>query len=187
MLATLLLHTTLAAAPAPEPIAPVPDQAYSTAVNRRARGFGLGFSQGYWGGAFGQSLRADVPFGKRVGQFFGLRLHGTIVHSESTRSDGRERWDPTVFGGAELFGRTPVMGGIVRAYGGGGVFVGGRPLPTNEGATYGIGGGGHMGLEVFLNPRTSFSIEIGGQAPVHGLGHDGGAHAMGGMTFYFGR
>ncbi len=187
MLATLLLHTTLAAVPAPEPVAPVPDQEYSTAVNRRARGFGLGFSQGYWGGAFGQSLRADIPFGKRVGQFFGLRVHGTVVHSRSTLDDGRERYDPSIFGGVELFGRSPVIGGIVRAYGGGGVFAGGRPLPTPDGSNYGIGGGGHMGIEAFLNPSMSFSIEVGGQAPVHALDHDAGAHVMGGMTFYFGR
>ena len=187
MLPSLLLLSTLAAVPAPEPIAPLPDQAYATDVNRRARGLGLGFAQGYWGGAFGQSLRADIPFGKRVGQFFGLRLHATVVHSSSTLSDGRKRYDPTLFGGAELFGRSPVMGGLVRAYGGGGVFVGGRPFPTAEGSDYGIAGGGHMGLEVFVTPRMSFSVEVGGQGPVHALDHDAGAHVLGGFAFYFGR
>ena len=66
-------------------------------------------------------------------------------------------------------------------------FVGGRPFPTAEGSDYGIAGGGHMGLEVFVTPRMSFSVEVGGQGPVHALDHDAGAHVLGGFAFYFGR
>jgi len=109
------------------------------------------------------------------------------VHTRSDLADGGNRWDPALFGGAEFFGRTPVMAGLLRMYGGGGLFFGGRPLPTPEGATYGLGGGGHFGLEAFLNPRMSFTFEVGGQAPVHGLSHDAGAHVLGGVHFYFGR
>jgi len=171
----------------PEPVAPVLDKAYSVKVNRRARGLGLGIRQGFWGQGFGQSLHMDVPFGRRSGQFVGARIQGTIVHTDSPQADGGERWDPVTFGGVELFGRSPVMGGIVRMYGGGGVYIGGRPVPTSEGKQWGLGGGGHLGIEAFINPMMSFSIEIGGQGPVHALGHDGGASAMGGINFYFGR
>lgn len=171
----------------PEPVAPVLDRAYSLRVNRRARGVGIGLRQGLWGNAFGQSLHIDVPFGRRVGQFFGARVQGTIAHSTSELDDGSERWDPVTFGGLELFGRSPVMGGVVRIYGGGGLFVGARPIPTPDGKKFGIGGGGHMGIEAFANDRMSFSVEVGGQSPVHGLSHDAGASVMGGINFYFGR
>ena len=188
MSATLLLASTLMfAGPGPEPVAPVPDRAWALQVNRRARGVGIGLGQGLWGEGFGQSLHVDLPFGRRVGQFFGLRVHGTIVHVSSPLPGGGERWDGVVFGGAELFGRSPVMGGIARAYGGGGVFIGGRPWPTPDGAQFGIAGGGHMGLEVFITPCQSFHVEIGGQGPVHALGRDSGASVMGGMSLYFGR
>ncbi len=171
----------------PEPVAPVIDRAYSLRVNRRARGVGIGLRQGLWGSAFGQSLHIDVPFGRRVGQFVGARVQATIAHSVSETTDGGERWDPVTFGGLELFGRSPVMGGIVRIYGGGGLFVGGRPVPTSEGKQFGIGGGGHMGIEAFASERMSFSVEVGGQSPIHALGHDAGASVMGGIQFYFGR
>ena len=188
MSATLLLSSTLLfAAPGPEPVAPVLDAEYSRAVNRRARGLGIGLHQGLWGSGFGQRLHLDVPFGRRIGQFMGLRVQGTLVHLESDLANGDQRWDPVAFGGLELFGRSPVMGGIVRLYGGGGVYGGGRPLPTAQGRRYGIGGGGHMGIEAFASPLMSFSVEIGGQSPVHGLGLDGGASVMGGINFYFGR
>ena len=197
MIASQLLLSTLTlahpdagsevAARSDDPVAPIADRSYSLRVNRRARGVGLGFRQGLWGKGFGQSLHLDIPFGRRVGQFFGTRVHGTIVHASSELADGGERWDATAFGGLELFGRSPVMGGIVRIYGGGGIFVGGRPYPTSEGARYGIAGGGHMGIEAFASPLMSFMIEVGGQGPTHGLSHDAGASVVGGMAFYFGR
>ena len=173
--------------PGPEPVAPVLDRAYSLKVNRYARGIGIGFHQGLWGEGFGQRLHLDLPFGRRIGQFFGARVSGTLVHLESPRAGGGSRWDPSVFGGVELFGRSPVWGGILRVYGGGGVYVGGRPNPTPEGARYAVGGGGHMGIEAFAAPRVGFSIEVGGQSPIHGLLRDGGASVMGGVNLYFGR
>ena len=112
-----------------------------------------------------------------------MRLQGTFVQPPARAPS----WDPVVFGGLELFGRSPVMGGVVRIYGGGGVFAGGRPLPTSRGRAWGISGGGHMGIEAFAAPRMSFSVEIGGQAPVHALAYDAGASVMGGVNFYFGR
>ncbi|MCY1059062.1 hypothetical protein [Nannocystis sp. SCPEA4] len=170
------------AAPRPEPVAPVPDAAYSLRVNRAARGVGIGIDFGPWGRGFGQRLHVDIPLGRRVGQFFGVRLQGTIVHPVHTPT-----WDPSVFGGIEFFGRSPVFGGIARIYGGGGVFFGGRPNPTGEGARYGVAGGGHLGIEVFAAPWMSFSVEIGGQGPVHALGLDGGPSVMGGINFWLGR
>lgn len=167
----------------PEPVAPVLDRDYVLRVNRRARGLGIGVSQGLWGQSFTQSVRLDIPFGFRAGQFFGLRAHGTFVHP----ARGDAAYDPVVFGGLELFGRSPVMGGVVRIYGGGGVFVGGRPNPTDRGRRWGINGGGHMGIEAFAAPSMSFSVEIGGQGNVHALGLDAGPSVMGGVNFYFGR
>jgi hypothetical protein len=188
MTATLLLLTSLAMARAtprgPEPVAPVLDQAYSTRVNRRARGLGFGLRQGLWGpGNFAQSLHLDIPFGRVIGQFFGMRVHATFVHPPHDTPG----WDPTLFGGVELFGRSPVIGGVVRIYGGGGLFVGGRPLPTSLGRHWGISGGGHMGIEAFAAPMMSFSVEVGGQGNVHALGYDAGPSVMGGINFYFGR
>lgn len=184
LLSTIALPLLLLApASDPAPVAPVPDAAYADRVNRAARGIGIGIHQGLWGTGFGQRLHVDLPFGRRVGQFWGLRVQGTIVHP--MRDFGR--YDPVVFGGVEMFGRSPVMAGIVRIYGGGGVFIGGRPLPTDEGRAWGLAGGGHMGIEAFSTPRMSFSIEVGGQGPVHALNLDAGASVMGGMNFYFGR
>jgi hypothetical protein len=181
----MLLWSSLAMAAAdrgPEPVASVPDREYSLRVNRAARGVGLGYHNGLWGHGFGHGLHLDVPFGRRVGQFFGLRLQGTFVHSEVG-----SRYDPVAFGGVELFGRSPVMGGIVRLYGGGGVFVGGRPMPGVEGRRWGVAGGGHLGIEAFINPRMSFAVQIGGQSPVHAHGIDGGPNVMGHINVYFGR
>src|SRR5688572_11096251 len=119
LLATLAMsEPTQPAARGPEPVAPVLDPAYSLRVNRRARGVGVGLRQGLWGEGFGQSLHVDIPFGRRVGQFFGMRLHGTTLHPPH-RTPG---YDPVLFGGVEMFGRSPVVGGIIRLYGGGGVF-----------------------------------------------------------------
>jgi hypothetical protein len=78
------------------------------------------------------------------------------------------------------------MLGLARMYGGGGFHVGGRPNPQDDGDTFGITGGGHLGIEMFLNPGYSFSVEVGGQGPVHALSYDAGASIMGGMTLYLG-
>src|SRR5688572_16596555 len=107
----LSLHLALSS-PGPEPVAPVPDAEYSTRVNRAARGLGIGIDQGLLGGGFGQRLHLDVPFGRRVGQFFGVRIQGSVVHPMPHSRDRPVAYDPVVFGGLELFGRSPVIGGI---------------------------------------------------------------------------
>ncbi|MBX7081797.1 MAG: hypothetical protein K1X88_21515 [Nannocystaceae bacterium] len=166
----------------PEPVAPVLDAKWSRDVNRRARGLGLGVRQGLWGRSFAQALHLDVPFGRRVGQFFGLRLEGLIVHA----AEGH-RYDGVVGGGLGLFGRSPVMGGVVRIYGGGSVWAGARIAPTHEGRSWGVAGGGHLGIEAFAVPSLAFAVEIGGQSPMHALGYDAGPSVMGGIHVYFGR
>ncbi|MCX4239273.1 hypothetical protein OEB96_01510 [Paraliomyxa miuraensis] len=170
-----------AEAPRPDIVAPMPDARYSVMVNRRARGVGLGFHQGLWGRGLGQSLHLDVPFGRRTGQFFGMRLAGTVVHGEA-----EGRYDPVGFGHVELFGRSPVIAGVVRAYGGGGVLIGGRLHPEITGPRYGLAGGGHFGLEAFIAPRVSISMEVGAQGPVHALGLDAGARVVGGVNVWLG-
>lgn len=165
----------------PDIVAPTPDADAVRRINGYARGVGIGFQQGVWGKGFGQSLHLDLPFGRRVGQFFGLRLAGTFVHGQV-----EGRYDPVGFGHVELFGRSPVIGGIVRAYGGGGIRAGGRVHPDLSGRRYGFTGGGHFGLEVFAAPRVSFNVEVGVQGPVHSKGLDTGGNAMAGVTIWLG-
>ena len=86
-------------------------------------------------------------------------------------------------GGAELFGRGPVLAGIVRVYGGGGLWYGG-PM-VGEGWT-GLAGGGHYGIEALVWDRQSFTFEVGGQSGLDGGGRGAGASVMAGTTVYFG-
>lgn len=162
-------------------VGPPATREYAEQVNREARGLGIGYANGFWGSGYAQSIRFDIPFGYTVGQFFGLRLHGVMAYGPSTAPE----FDPVGFGGAELFGRGPVIFGLARLYGGGGVFVGGRPAGP-PGDRFGVAGGGHMGLELFAAPNCSFSVEVGGQGPVHVDAIDAGASVMGGMTVYLG-
>lgn len=165
----------------PDIIAPVLDAEDVRRINGYARGVGVGMNQGIWGEGFGQSLHLDIPFGRRLGQFFGMRLAGTFVHGQV---DGR--YDPVGFGHVELFSRSPVVGGVMRAYGGGGVRLGGRLDTKASGPRYGITGGGHFGLEFFAAPRVSFNVEVGVQGPVHPAGLDGGGNATAGVTIWLG-
>lgn len=165
----------------PDIIVPVPDAEYARRVNGYARGVGIGFQQGIQGKGFAQNLHVDLPFGRRVGQFFGLRLAGSFVHGSA---DGR--YDPVGFGHVELFGRSPVIAGIIRAYGGGGVRASGRVISDIQGRRYGITGGGQFGLEAFVAPRVSINVEVGVQGPVHARGLDGGGSALAGCTIWLG-
>ena len=153
-------------------------------INNRWSGIGVGYDNGLWGNEFGQTLKVSIPFGKNLGRFMGLRLRGGLIHHNDDLND---QFDPVVNVGAELFGRGPVWNGMLRVYGGGGLWAGIRPNPTSVGQKVALGGGGHFGLEVLAAPFMSFTFEIGGQSPAHDLGHDGGASAMGGVMFYFGR
>jgi hypothetical protein len=161
----------------PEPVVPEIDQAYVTRVNRNLRGLGLGYDNGLWGREFGQGLKIDVPFGPRVGQFVGMRVRGVMTHPNAAEEG------PIGMAGLELFGRGPVMAGLVRVYGGGGAWYGGTLGSSEE---LGLAFGGHYGLETLLTPRTTFAIEIGGQSPVDGALRSAGASIMGGATFYLG-
>lgn len=160
----------------PEPVVPEIDQHYAAVVNRNWRGLGIGYDNGLWGSSYGQGLKLDVPFGPRLGQFVGVRLRGVMTVS----GGGAE---PIGMAGVELFGRTPVYAGLVRLYGGGGLWYGGAfDQPELQ-----VAGGGHYGVEVALNPRMSFHFEVGGQSPVDAAGgRDAGASVMGGATIYLG-
>lgn len=169
-------------APAPV-LGPRFDDAHVDRINRNLRGFGFGFDQGLWGQAMGQTLKIVIPFGKRVGQFLGARLRG--MSAFDVRRDGL---DPVFGGGLELFGRSPVYLGLVRIYGGGGVWVGGRPGKPAGDATraYGVTGGGHFGVEFILSSRTTMTFELGGKGPTHALLLDAGATATAGVMVYLG-
>jgi hypothetical protein len=161
-------------------LGPMPTREYVEGMNRRARGVGLGYDNGLWGQGFMQGLKVDIPFGKRVGQFLGLRVRSMFVHTTE------DAYDPVINSGLELFGRGPVFYGIVRMYGGGGCWIGIRPVPTDEGGTWAITGGGHVGFELFYVSRSSFTFEFGGQGSGHHLDLDAGASVVAGVALYLG-
>jgi hypothetical protein len=177
MLVTLLSGAALAA---PAAIAPVNDQEFVQKINNYWRGVGLGFDNGLWGEEFAQGIKVDLPFGNRVGQFVGVRLRGLMVHQDSPLID----YEPLYLWGGELFGRGPVWGGIVRVYGGGGVWYGTVDFGGSQ--DEGWAGGGHYGIEAILFERGSFTFEIGGQSGIDGDGPGAGASVMAGIMFYFG-
>ena len=108
-------------------------------------------------------------------------------------------YDPVVMPSIEFFYRTPVLGGIVRLYGGGGFWVGFRPfaMDVDDPATdldetavmnsIPFVGGGHYGMEIFAKPNKAFFIEIGGQGPAHALWVDAGASILAGSVWYLGK
>ena len=161
-----------------------PDQARIADINRVWRGVGLGYANGLFGQGYAQSLRADVPFGRRIGQFLGLRVEGRFVTPPPGTGDP---YDPLVTTGLMVFGRGPVWLGLFRAYGGGGAWLGIRPNPAVTGEDFALGGGGFFGGEVLISRRVSFTFEVGGQAPAHvGSDFDAGASVMGGMMVHLG-
>lgn len=182
--AALLLNATAVAAPvAPPEDGPVATAEYVAEVNDRWGGVGLGFDMGLWGSAFGTSLKADLPLGSgRLGQHLGVRVRGLSVHDEYQGD-----FTPVVAGGAELFGRGPVMFGAFRVYGGGGFYYGGTLGRAAHVYAPAVVGAGHFGVELAASPRQSFTIEIGGQGPMSPEGTDEGASVMAGTTIYLGR
>lgn len=172
MLALLTLsHMALAA---PEPVTgPRFDDDFVEDVNRKWRGLGIGYDNGLWGSHFAQSLKFDIPFGPKVGQFWGLRLKGQQLHA----LPGSDVW--LMGGGGEIFGRGPVVHGIVRTYGGGGAWV----MSDLDGETA-VSVGGHFGVETYFHRRGSLHIEIGGQSGA--FSSDQGASVVAGTTFYLG-
>jgi len=150
-------------------------------INRKWRGLGIGIENGQWGSEFTQGARFDVPFGKKVGQFWGMRLRFQAAYPASaTEPDGA---DVLLRPGLELFGRGPVMLGILRVYGGGGVHAG--SLVTADGE-WRFSGGGHYGMEALLSDRMSMSFEVGGQGPTVESAVDAGTSVMAGLTYYLG-
>jgi hypothetical protein len=178
---------SLAIQPQAPNLGPMPTAAQIDRTNRMWRGVGIGYDFGMWGrGHLAQGLKLDIPFGWKLGQYFGLRVRGTMVYADSG-PDANDIFDPVFNPGLELFGRTPVMLGVLRVYGGGGAWAGIRLEPTEDGERYGIGGGGHVGAEFMVAPRAAIQFEVGGQAPAHALGYDGGASVMAGIMVYTGR
>ncbi len=160
----------VALAAPPEPIlGPLPTEEYIRDVNAAARRTSIGITNGMWGSAWGSDVHVDVPFGPRVGQFYGARIRAIVVDTSV---------NPAVAPGLELFGRSPVMMGVLRMYGGGGVHVW---IDTVTGDVL-PGGGGHMGFEGFVSPNMAFLMEIGGQgSDLVGIG---GASFLTGIHFY---
>lgn len=151
-------------------------------MNDRLGGVGIGFDMGLWGDRYANGLKVDVPLGKGdLGQHFGVRLRGVMVHD-----DTGDRFTPVAAGGAELFGRGPVLLGVVRVYGGGGLYYGGIVDSQIETAPTLIGGG-HFGVEVAASKRQTFSFEVGGQGPLTPEEFDAGASVMAGTTVYLGK
>jgi hypothetical protein len=178
---------SLAARPKAPSLGALPTPAHVDRINRMWRGVGVGFDLGLWGRAhLAQSLKIDIPFGWRVGQFFGVRVRETMAYTDTTAGLDTVD-DPVLNSGVELFGRGPVLLGVLRVYGGGGAWVGVRLTPTDVGRSWSIGGGGHFGVEFALAPRASLQFEFGGQAPGHALGYDAGASVMAGVMIYTGK
>lgn len=180
MVCTSVLVCEGAAAQPPAPAEEqwvVPDPSTVREINRRAAGFALSSDMGLWGTGFGHGIRFDVG----LGQYFALRVRGIAAYGDATASET----DPVIMGGLELIGRSPVIYGVLRAYGGGGVRAGGRPDPHGRGDKTGVGGGGYMGLEFFTGPALSWSLEVGGQSAVHAKKLDAGPSVMGAFGYHF--
>lgn len=164
-------------------LGPLPTAEYIETVNRFARTPGIGLQVGPWGRGGVLGLRTDIPFGWSFGQYCGLRLGVNFVMPLHASDVG----DPLLFGAGELFGRSPVIMGLARFYGGGGAHLGGSVVTTHGGKKLGVSGGGFFGLELFAAPTTSFNVEIGGQYGLHPSRYDAGLQVTGGMAFHFWR
>jgi hypothetical protein len=201
-LALLSLTQVAAAAPGVPPIAPTPTPAAAAAaqthpvadyallsdqdvldMNDRLAGVGVGFDMGLWGDRYANGLTVSIPFGKGdLGQHFGVRLRGVLVHD-----DTGDQFTPVAAGGAELFGRGPVLLGVLRVYGGGGLYYGGIVNSPSVDSTPELIGGGHFGVEFAVTKRQTFSFEVGGQGPISPEEFDAGASVMAGWTIYLGK
>ncbi len=180
VLSALSLTSSALAADAPAD-GPLATEQYIAEVNDRWGGVGIGMDIGLWGDRFGQGFKVDVPFGSgTAGQHFGARGRVLLVHD-----DFGGQFAPVAAGGVELFGRGPVMLGIVRVYGAGGFYYG--TTLNRVDATPALAGGGHFGVEFAASKRHSFTFEVGGQGPMHPDEIDAGASVMAGTTVYLGR
>lgn len=178
MITMLSLIAPLASAHPPAPPSPPPPPAppEMSMSDDRGRGLGLGFDGGWVGTHYASGLRLDVPL---VGQRFGLRLRTTTAYTDPAEVDG---FSPTNGGALEMWARSPVMGDVVRFYGGGGPHV--AIDHTHELA---IGGGGHFGLELLPLRKLGITVELGRHWGHGALAATRGASLMGGVVIYLGR
>lgn len=150
-------------------------------INQSARHVSVGYDQGVWGNdaPFIQGLKVTIPFDLH----WGMRVRPLVLHANAPDGD----YDPALIGRIDLYGSTPVLGGIVRVYGGGGPQIGYRPGygPSSAGEELNVGGGGFFGFEFFLSRRTTFHLEVGGQSAAHGRGLGDGHSTMAGVNWYF--
>lgn len=116
---------------------------------------------------------------------FGFRVVGGVNFAEET-------WLPYGYGRFGLVGSSPLIGGMFRCYGTGGltvVFASGAVSPQH----YGLGGFGSFGFEFHLNTTaavgSAYFIEMGGQSsPVEGKTNNsllGGFFVGAGYRVYF--
>jgi len=119
-----------------------------------AKGNGAAFSYdlGSWGNGLGQSFSIRVP----ILRHFGINVRGLLIRHDLGTDD---RWDAGAR--VELFGQSPVYLESFRLYGGGGPQLL-TPISTDGDAA--LGGGGFLGFEFFLMPRSAFYLEVGAQS-----------------------
>lgn len=137
------------------------------------QGIAVGVENGLWAGKYSSSLRVRFP----LGPHWALLLRPVVVHgidSEPYRADG--------LGRVEISGGSLVYFNVLRVYGGGGLHVGTQLTEVDEREAF-VGLGGHVGLEAFFTPRSSFYFEIGGSGD-SGDGFTAGGTAAGGMLLY---
>ena len=132
----------------------------------------VGAETGLVGHGFGQGLRLRIPF----------TLHlGAVVRALSvldTADADHARW--SLGGRLELYGQSAVFLNLVRLYGGGGVQLF-RDVRGDDRGLHSWGGGGQVGFEFFLSPRTSSFVEVGGSG---GGRLTSGATVLAGMNLY---
>jgi len=155
------------------------DVDYVRDVHQSARRVSLGYDQGMLGeGQFTQGLKLQIPFG----QFAGMRLRPMWMHARTN-----DAYDAAMGGRIDFYGSSPILLGVVRLYGGGGPQIGYRPFydTSDPGDQTALGLGGFFGWEFFVSRNYTFSLEVGGQSPLHGAGLGAGASVMAGMNFFF--
>ena len=137
------------------------------------QGVAIGIDNALWAGKYAQSARVRVP----LGTHWALVFRPVLVHGiglEPYRIDGLFR--------AEIAGGSAVYFNVLRVYGGGGPHVGTQLTGVDERELI-VGLGGHVGLEAFFAPRSSFYFEIGASGDTADTFTDG-ATVAGGMLLY---
>lgn len=137
------------------------------------QGVAIGVDNAMWAGKYAHSARVRVP----LGVHWAIVLRPVLVHGidlEPYRIDGLFR--------AEIAGGSAVYFNVLRVYGGGGPHVG-TQLTGVDTRELIVGVGGHVGIETFFAPRSSFYFEIGASGDSADTFTDG-ATVAGGMMLY---